>query len=193
MDLLMQCAREFQRLIPYQYHIVIGRKGNILNFTISFDPADFHHLAGLHKLKDNVRFQTGKRSDIMEEILNGKLTFIQAKQSVYFSEMEPRLAPLSELGAFLDSNEIIFRYNPKIHIFSAIKADYLLQNNYHGTLVYLFLAQRTGTNTQVCRTFFPKSTKDYTVGQPRYTLLYKEKKHLTTGEAIIQSDRLSSK
>lgn len=78
MDLLLKCAQEFERLLPYQYHITVGRKGQKLEFTISFDRADFHHLAGLHKLKDNIRFQTGKRSDIMLEILNGELTYNDA-------------------------------------------------------------------------------------------------------------------
>lgn len=73
MDLLQQCARNFEKLLPYQYHMIVGRKGKTLDFTITFDPADFHHLAGLHKLKDNVRFQTGKRSDILKDILEGKL------------------------------------------------------------------------------------------------------------------------
>lgn len=159
MDLLQQCAKEFDHLIPYQYHIIIGRKGKILNFTISFDRADFHHLAGLHKLKDNVRFQTGKRSDILKEILVGHLTFSHAQQSAFFDEMKMRL----------------------------------LQNNFRGTPVYLFLSQRTNGNTQVCRTFFPKTAKDYAQGQPRYTLLRKEKQNLFTNETTIQYDRLTSK
>lgn len=35
MDLLQQCAQEFDRLIPYQYHIIIGRKGKTLGFILS--------------------------------------------------------------------------------------------------------------------------------------------------------------
>lgn len=193
MDLLQRCAQEFDRLIPYQYHIIVGRKGKTLEFTLSFDRADFHHLAGLHKLRDNVRLQTGKRSDIMKEILDGRLTFSNIKQSSFFHEMEPRLLPLSQLELFLDSNEIIFRYNAKANIFSVIQADYLLQNDYEETPVYLFLAQRSGSDTQVCRTFFPKTGKDYAEGQPRYTLLKKEKHNLITGETIIQYDRLTPK
>lgn len=193
MDLLQRCAEEFERLIPYQYHIIIGRKGNTLEFTISFDRADFHHLAGLHKIRDNVRFQTGKRADIMKEILTGRLTFSHAQQSAFFHEMEPRLLPLAQLENFLDSNEIIFRYNSKANIYSTIQADYLLQNNYEDTPVYLFLAQRSIDDTQVCRTFFPKAGKDYTEGQPRYTLLKKEKRNTLTNETIVQYDRLTPK
>lgn len=193
MDLLLQSAKEFQRLLDYQYHFVIGRKGNILEFTISFDMADFHHLAGLHKLRDIVRFQTGRRSDILRDILTGKLTAAYAAKSDFFSEMEPRLKPLAGLEHFLDSNDIIFRYNERGHIFSLIQADYLLQNDFEGTPVYLFLVKRKDVDTQVCRTFFPKTDKDYTVGQPRYTLLKKEKKNIVTGETIVQYDRLTPK
>lgn len=160
-------------------------------FTITFDPADFHHLAGLHKLRDNIRFQTGKRDDIFRDILAGKLTLQQAARSSFFQAMEARLKPLAELETFIDSNELIFRYNAKANVFSAISADYLLQNDFEGTPVYLFLAQRAGVDTQVCRTFFPKAEKDYTVGQPRYTLLKKEKLNLMTGEIEIQFDRFS--
>lgn len=191
MDLLQQCARNFEKLLPYQYHMIVGRKRKTLDFTITFDPADFHHLAGLHKLKDYVRFQTGKRSDILKDILEGKLSLVQAQQSVFFNEMEMRIAPLTELEALLDSNEIIFRYNSKIHKFSLIQADYLLQNEYKGEQVYLFLAKRDGGDTQVCRTFFPKSGKDYAEGQPRYTLLKKEKLNIETGMVTVQYDRLS--
>ena len=53
----------------------------------------------------------------MKEILNGRITYSDIKQSSYFHEMEPRLLPLSQLELFLDSNEIIFRYNSKANIF----------------------------------------------------------------------------
>lgn len=193
MDLLQRCACEFEKLIPFQYHIVVGRKGRVLDFTVSFDRADFHHLAGLHKLRDNVRFQTGKRSDITGEILAGHLTLSLARQSAWFHEMEPRLLPLAFLETFLDNNETIFHYNSKANVFSAIQADYLLENDYNGNPVYLFLAQRSNADTQVCRTFFPKAATDYTQGQPRYTLLKKEKHNMISGETIIQYDRLTPK
>lgn len=190
MDLLQKCAANFNHLLSYQYRIVIGRKGKLREFTITFDPADFHHLAGLHKLRDNVRFQTGKRDNILRDILSGKLTFQQASRSAFFQEMESRLRPLAALEAFIDSNELVFRYNAKANVFSAINADYLLQNSFEGNPVYLFLAQRAGADTQVCRTFFPKTAKDYTEGQPRYTLLKKEKQNILTGEVEVQYDRL---
>ena len=107
--------------------------------------------------------------------------------------MEQRLTPLAHLEEFLDSNEIIFRYNEKANRFSAIQTDYLLLNDVKEIPVYVFLAQRTGQETYVCRTLFPKTGKDYTVGQPKYTLLQKEKCNLITGETIVQYDRLFMK
>lgn len=191
MDILLQSAQEFQRLLNYQYHFVIGRKGKLREFTISFDEADFHHLAGLHKLRDIAQFQTGKRSALLKDILAGKLTVGHAHKSSFFSEMEPRLKPLANLEHFLDSNNIIFHYNAKVQAFSLIQADYLLQNDFAGHPVYLFLAKRKDSETQVCRTFFPKTDKDYTESQPRYTLLKKEKMNIITEENIVQYDRLT--
>lgn len=193
MDSLQKCAKAFDRLTQYHYHFVIGRKGQTLKFAVSFDRSDFHHLAGLHKLKDNVRLQTGQRSTIFQDILDGKYPLERIKHSVYFSEMEQRLIPLAHLEEFMDSNEIIFRYNEKANRFSAIQADYLLQNDVEQLPVYVFLAHRTGQETYVCRTLFPKIDKDYTVGQPKYTLLQKEKCNLITGEIIVQYDHLSPK
>ena len=122
-----------------------------MEFTISFDQADFHHLAGLHKLRDNLRLQTGKRSDVMKEILDGRLTCSDIKKSTYFHAMEPRLLPLSQLEFLLDSNEIIFRYNARANIFSVIQADYLLQNDYGETPVYFFHSVLTGIHRYAAR------------------------------------------
>lgn len=193
MDLLQLCALSFEQILPYQYHIIAGRKGKIIDFIITFDQADFHHLAGLHKLKDNIRFLTGKRSNILKEILSGKLTLSHAQQSNFYNEIQIRLTPLLELESFLDSNEIIFRYNRKLHKFSLMQADYLLQNNYQDQDIYLFLTARSETNIQVCRSFFPKKELDYSKGQPRYTLLKKEKINTKTGNIEIQFDKLTQK
>lgn len=104
---------EFDRLIPYQYHIIVGRKGKTLEFTISFDRADFHHLTGLHKLRDNVRLQTGKRSDIMKEILDERLTYSDIKQSSFFHEMESRLLRFRSWNFFWTATKLFSDTMPK--------------------------------------------------------------------------------
>ena len=93
----------------------------------------------------------------------------------------------------LDDNRLIFRYNAKLNQFSLIEADYLLSTPLENSDIYIFIAEHKDTGKYFCRSFFPKEKKDYTEGQPRYTMLYKEKKNLTTGETIIQYDRLTPK
>ena len=52
MDLLQKCAVAFNRLTGYQYRFTLGRKGKLKEIVLGFGETDFHHLAGLHKLKD---------------------------------------------------------------------------------------------------------------------------------------------
>lgn len=101
MDLLQRCAQVFVQLLDVQYHIIAGRKGKTVEFTISFEPSDFHHLAGLHKLRDNARLQRGRRGDILRDVLGGRITLEQIQKSTFFHEMAPRLSPLVRLGAVL--------------------------------------------------------------------------------------------
>lgn len=52
MDRLQDCAKAFEHLLDTTYHIVIGRKGNTVTIDIAFKAEHFHHLLGLHKLRD---------------------------------------------------------------------------------------------------------------------------------------------
>ena len=194
MDLLKRCALSFQVLLEYEYHFVIGRKGKLREFRLGFDKADFHHLAGLHKLKDIAQIQHGMRDKIFEKILNGNISMNLIEKSSYYSQMSGRIFPLAGLEHFLDDNQMIFRYNEKIQKFSMIKADYLLEGKGNVIPSYLFLgARKHDEKEQMCRTFFRIEDKEYTEGQPKYTLLKKEKIHLPTGERLVQFDKLSNK
>jgi len=84
-------------------------------------------------------------------------------------------------------------YNKKLQSFSLIEAEYLLSTPYESTDIYIFLDQLPEPNSFFCRSFFPKEDKDYTKGQAVYTLLKKEKTILSTGNTIIQYDRLTPK
>ena len=103
------------------------------------------------------------------------------------------MEPFSKIEDFLDSNKLIFRYNKKLQSFSLIEAEYLLSTPYESTDIYIFLDQLPEPNSFFCRSFFPKEDKDYTKGQAVYTLLKKEKTILSTGNTIIQYDRLTPK
>jgi hypothetical protein len=108
--------------------------------------------------------------------------------------MAERILPLAGLENMLDDNQMIFRYNEKVHKYSLIKADYLLEGQAELVPSFLFLGMRNDDEKeQMCRTFFRIANKDYTEGQPRYTLLKKEKIHLRSGINVVQYDRLTSK
>ena len=113
------------------------------------------------------------------------------KKSQYFSIIQKRLEPLSKIEDLLDSNKLIFRYNSKLQSFSLIEAEYLLSTSYKSTDIYIFLDRRPQPNSFFCRSFFPKEEKDYTKGQAIYTMLKKEKIKLSTGDVLLQYDRLS--
>ena len=99
------------------------------------------------------------------------------EKSLFYEKMSDRLEPLCHLEELLDSDQLIFKYNENVRVYSQIKADFLLEGVYNENPVYLFLGSREENNlkNQMCRTFFPKRSIDYSFGQPRYTLLKKEK------------------
>ena len=194
MDLLQECANAFQRLLVYEYHFIIGRKGQKREFKLSFQESDFHHLAGLHKLKDIAQIQQGMREKIFQKIIMGKITLKQLEKSVYFGEMKERILPLSGLEGMLDDNSMIFRYNEKILRFSLIRADYLLEGMAREIPSFLFLGKRKDNKQeQMCRTFFRKGDRDYTEGQPMYTLLKKEKIHIPSKQIDVQYNQMDKK
>lgn len=190
MDKLKECAKAFEKLIDKQYHIIIGRKGKSVDLTIEFTPLDFHHLMGLGKLKD-LRISTQNRGEVFSGILNGTISDNTINQSRYISQIQNRFSPLASIEQIFDDNKLIFRYNEKQNKFSLIQADYLLSTPHENNDIYIFIAQKERSNFYYCRSFFPKEYKDYTIGQPAYTLLFKEKITLSTGEKEVQYDRLS--
>ena len=71
-----------------------------------------------------------------------------------------------------------------------IDADYLLSSKHNNNDVYIFLKEKQDS-LYFCRSFFPKEAKDYTAGQSRYTLLYKEKVFVSDNRSEIQINRLT--
>ncbi len=70
MDLLMECASVFKNLMNYQYRFTLGRKGKLKVITLGFSETDFHHLVGLHKLRDT-EVARANRGAVFRAILSG--------------------------------------------------------------------------------------------------------------------------
>ena len=190
-DKLQKCALAFQKLIDTQYEIIIGRKGQTSKIILNFSETEFVHLAGLHKLVDNEFFRTASRKKVFVSALDGKISYDRLTKSENFDFIKERIEYFEFLESILDSNEIIFKYNSKKQAFSLIQADYLLQSAHNSRNIYIFLDRLENSNSHFCRSFFPKGDTDYTVGQTKYTLLYKKKINKKTGETIVQYDKLS--
>lgn len=191
MDLLMTCAFHYQKLINYKYQFTLGRKGKLTKIVLGFSETDFHHLAGLHKLRDT-NIARANRSAIFRQILDGHITYHTLTKSRFLPTIQSRLDSLPYLESLLDANQLVFRYNKNSYPYSAIEGEFLLKMGV-GTLfgiIFLFL-DRSEQGIYFCRSFFPMERADYTKGQLQYTLLKKEKCNLETGQSLIQYDRLS--
>jgi len=188
MDKLKLCADEFNKLININYYCIIGRKGKTREFTLTFNPFDFHHLAGLHKLAD-ISVIRGNRERIFKNIISEKITYEMISKSLDFPLIESRLNYLYKLQEFMDSNSIIFNYEKRNNVYSNIDAVYLLQNEIDKTINYLFI-DKNNDGTFFGRSFFPQEQKDYTIAQQKWTLLYKEKTDNNTNIKIIQYNKL---
>jgi len=192
-DKLQERAVAFRQLMNYQYVIKLGRKGQIYSFVIDFQKQDFFHLIGLQKLID-LRFLKRSAEYIFNSCLKGKLTFPMLEKSEYFEELGYRFEYFHLLEKILDDNELVFKCNiNSMRVYSNIKADYMLQNFRDDLIFYIFTEKRTNADTQFCKSFFENSEKDYSKGQTKMTLLYKEKINKITGESEIQYDKLSNK
>lgn len=180
MDLLAKCASNYQKLMDYEYHFTLGRKGKLVELVLKFSESDFHHLAGLHKLKD-LHIARANRSAVFQQILHHSITYNTLTKSQFFPEIQNRLDLLPHLEALLDSDHLIFRYNKNIYPYSSIESKFLLKMGDGAIfdIASLFLDQ-SEQGIYFCRSFFPMDKTDYTKGQMRYTLLKKIKRNLKT-------------
>ena len=74
--------------------------------------------------------------------------------------------------------------------FSKIVADFELKNITDELTFYLFMEKRKYSQNQYCKSFIQDDIVDYTYGQSKMTLLYKEKINKYNNKSIIQCDRM---
>ncbi len=185
---IYDCVDAFQHLLDIEYHFIVGRKMCEVSFDLRFDKSVCYHLMGLQHLKD-IDSIGGSRQKVFDRISARKIRREMVEASQYYPDVAERIHYLCELEALLDSNELVFKYHKRFNKYSRIEAEFLLESRSQEQSLYLFI-DRERDGTYFCRSFFPKDKTDYTKNQPRYTLLYKEKHNLRTGEAIVQYDKL---
>lgn len=173
MDLLQKCAVAFDRLTGYQYRFTLGRKGKLKEIVLGFGETDFHHLAGLHKLKD-INIARDNRQTVFRDILSGRITYQTIEKSAFVHESHLRLETFQFIEDLLDGDQLVFRFNKKVLPYSAIDGDFLLKmgDGIALNISFLFIDKENCGN-YFCRSFFPMERTDYTKNQMQYTLLKK--------------------
>lgn len=84
----MKCAYNYQKLMAYEYRFTLGRKGKLTEIVLRFSNTDFHHLAGLHKLKDT-GIARANRDAVFQQILDGRITYDTIIKSQFLPEFFP--------------------------------------------------------------------------------------------------------
>lgn len=184
------CIEAFHKLLDIEYQLILGRKNTTVSLEISFCKKDCFHLLGLQYLKDRPELKKD-RGRVFDEIKQHRIEQKRIETSDFYSIIEKRINIVPFLEDLFDSNDTIFKYNQKINKFSMITADYLMKNRMGNKNVFVFLSKNVG-NKYFCRSLFPEDKKDYSKNQASWTLLYKKKVNVSTGEEIVLYDRLNS-
>ncbi len=183
------CTEAFGKLLDKEYHLILGRKNISVPLQINFDKKECFHLMGLQYLTDRPEL-AHDRGKIFDAIKERRITAEHLQSSDLYYKIADRIDMLPFLESMIDSNDTIFKYNRKQNAYSVIKADYILKNYIEERNVFLFLAGNGEEGRYFCRSFFPQDKMDYTRNQASWTLLYKKKVTLSTGEEEILYDRL---
>ena len=183
------CVEAFGKLLDKEYHLVLGRKNIAVPLRINFEKKECFHLMGLQYLTDRPEL-VHDRGKIFDAIRERRITAEQLQSSDLYYKIADRIHMLPLLESIIDRNDTIFKYNQKRNIYSVIKADYIMKSNAEERNLFLFLAENGGSGRYYCRSFFPQDKMDYTKNQASWTLLYKKKVTLSTGEGEIVYDRL---
>lgn len=173
---LEESMRTYERLLELDYEITVGKKGVLQVIDLKFEKSNFHHLAGLHYLKDRPMLK--RNSDkVFDALVTGKIKIENITNSMYYKSIEPRLEALSSLEDLLDSEFYIYKYNHRKNHFSNIKADYVIKAFTKNGKTFFFLAKENHCDNEVrgCSIFIGDET-DYTTSQARLTVLSITKK-----------------
>lgn len=190
MATIFECVDSFKKLLDIEYEFILGRKGKSVTLNIKFEKSHFFHLIGLQHLTDMAFALTGSREKLFDKIEKRYFDENIIKKSAFFSQIKSRIDEFVNLESIFDSNELIFTYNETQDSFSVIKADYLMQNISENTKTFTFLSQDSDKK-YFCRSFFPMDKTDYSIGQTKWTLLFKKKirKSTKTEEILYQHQR----
>ncbi|MGN0606937.1 MAG: PBECR4 domain-containing protein [Oscillospiraceae bacterium] len=191
MGLLLETAENFKKMFNIKYDILLGKKNREVNIIITFRSVDFHHLAGLHYIKDLPELKQS-REKIFEAICTDSNLRNKIYNSEFYTEIEDRIIALNQIEKLFDSDNLIFNYDYKNNKMSKIRADFLIQSVDNNQLITYIFGEKSShdknsTSKEVyCKSIFHKSDMDYTKFQSKYTVL-KFKKICTINNSVLKT------
>ena len=179
-DHLQQAAIAFQKLLPVEYRIVLGKKGQSFELHITFQADNFFHLTGLHKITSSHMLKLPK-AKIFDSILSGKISDSTVNNFASAPDILERIKVLTKLETLLDEEQTaFFKYDATKVAFSKISANYLAKGIINDTQIVFsfFVKQSSNEAGQVncyVNSIFPLTKYDFSERQTKYTVLLKEK------------------
>lgn len=188
-DNIHKAAIEFKTLMGYEYKFVIGFKGKSTEIALRFDEHNFHHLCGLHKLRDILEPNIN-RVFLFNEILNGSISDKKLSRSKFYvcEGVGSRIRCVTELPKLLENVEQVYKYNNRANPISKIKGDVLFKWSANDERNIYFVMK---SNIYMDGKFLglsifsnDKSEKDFAAGHTPNTLLYVSKTPLTADKQL---------
>ena len=189
MNILQQSALAWKELTEYNYLLTYGYKKKLhpINLTFSFE--DYPHLAGFQYLKD-VSLPNYTSAKIVDRILEGKMPFEQIENALQYETLvKPHLEALIHLKNSLDNDFTLYSFIPKMYPFvTTIQADYLISSH---TVInsFVFIIQSSANGAAkcdfLCCSAFKQGDRNYETNQRSYTLLKKERLHISSNTSTV--------
>lgn len=194
MDKIKESAMSFQKLLDKKYIFKVKHGQEIVNLILDFQESDFHHLVGLHYLKDIAIPRNPQKAfkNIMSETLTDDFLW----KSKFIDNIKENHACVSEriiyfkyIERLLDQKNLIVRYVKNKNPYSSIRADYMIEATVNQRSIYIFLRKRSSNSSYCLCSFFVKDKNIY-YGEKSYWI-YKAKENVKTRERIVLLDHVN--
>lgn len=117
-DLLKKSALAYQELMPFRYHITLGKKGRSSKIFIRFPEVAYHHLAGFHKTSFDALVNKNKA---LSAVLDRAVTHEHFRNAGY--SLEDRWRGICCLKETIETNRAVFHYRARKQRWSSIEAE----------------------------------------------------------------------
>ena len=188
MNQIQRNAIAYKHLLDIEYYFCLAAKGKGYEVRLRFKKDDFHHLEGFGQLRDiSIHQESGNKS--FEMALTGTITeeFLKTSELFGSNKIQNKIDYLYLLETALDHNDMVFRCIKDQTGRIKIEAKFLLFTDLSGNMIYIYVDKADNSNSDYfCRSFVANPDFDRTKGQTKMTLLWKEKRELSTGKHYLQ-------